>query len=499
MHVFMIVLNYISVFVVLGCVVLVATHKESKMQKLILLECLSLFICCLGFLLRIQATELELLDASQKIIYASVTHAMLLMLLFIVEYCNFKVPKWLPWIFHAINLAITITVLLDNFNDQIPLLYASTSLDGGEYVKEYGPLHTIAIIVFGLYMVASVVIAIFYTIKNARKRSKNVWLMLVAVAVPCLSYIISKVLGDDTDIQPVGFAVFAILIIVMVYSENLYDVKNIAADYSIKSLKDAFIVFDNNYRFKGCNEIAAKYFPILTEITINSDIRNESEIITNIYESKLTEYYFEDKILNVSIRPIDNNGKEVGKVIWMNDVTVERNYTKLLENEVVALSDISYKDQLTGLENRRSYEKQLDTIRDSEDGITITIFTFDINGLKITNDTYGHAVGDELIKESAKIIKETFALAGMVYRLGGDEFSAVIVGPAEIENLKESFEKNVNNYSGKYKPKISISYGCASDVTSSKFSIEELINEADMDMYRTKEKYYIESKAKRTR
>lgn len=491
---FLIIANYLSVFVMLACTVLVATHKESKMQKLILLECCTLLICCVGFLLRIETNTLEVMVASQKLIYGSVTHAMLLMLLFIIQYCNLKIPKWLPWIFHGINLVITALVLLD---DRLHLLYKSTSLVDGVFTKEYGPLHTIAIVVFGFYMVASVVIAIVFSIKNMKKRRVYVWRMLVAVAIPCLSYIISKLIGGETDIQPIGFAIFAIILIVMVYHDGLYDINNIASEYSIESLREILIIFDENYRFKGCNKVAMEYFQVLNEITLDSDIRHESEILTKVYDGKLNEFLFEDKIFDISVRPINNGSKTVGRVVWMEDVTVERNYTRLLENEVTTLSDISYKDQLTGLENRRSYELKIESIKNSNVESNITFFALDINGLKATNDTYGHAVGDELIKESGNLIQSVFSSIGNVYRIGGDEFAVLIIGQVNVEELEKTFVNAVRSYRGKYKHKISISYGWQNGIVPKEDSLDDLIDKADKEMYKYKNQYYAQTKIAR--
>ena len=55
-----------------------------------------------------------------------------------------------------------------------------------------------------------------------------------------------------------------------------------------------------------------------------------------------------------------------------------------------------------------------------------TIICFDLNDLKITNDTYGHARGDILIKSAAEVIKDTFEPHGVVARIGGDEFISIL-------------------------------------------------------------------------
>ena len=60
-----------------------------------------------------------------------------------------------------------------------------------------------------------------------------------------------------------------------------------------------------------------------------------------------------------------------------------------------------------------------------------TIFNFDMNGLKATNDTHGHSSGDKLIKGFADILTKTFGDKGIVGRMGGDEFIVI------VENIEE--------------------------------------------------------------
>jgi diguanylate cyclase (GGDEF)-like protein len=85
---------------------------------------------------------------------------------------------------------------------------------------------------------------------------------------------------------------------------------------------------------------------------------------------------------------------------------------------------MAYKDQLTGIANRAAFEEKVDTyVKEHRD---IVLFMFDINGLKYTNDTYGHTEGDFLIKNVAAVIEAVFASCGTVYRIGGDELVALV-------------------------------------------------------------------------
>lgn len=99
------------------------------------------------------------------------------------------------------------------------------------------------------------------------------------------------------------------------------------------------------------------------------------------------------------------------------------------EKEQAVLYKMAYTDNLTGLYNRRFCEERLKSY--CYNNIPFTIFNFDMNGLKATNDTHGHSSGDKLIKGFADILTKTFGDKGIVGRMGGDEFIVI------VENIEE--------------------------------------------------------------
>lgn len=108
---------------------------------------------------------------------------------------------------------------------------------------------------------------------------------------------------------------------------------------------------------------------------------------------------------------------------------------KCRKNEVIAISRdvtlkyiserelefLSYHDQLTGLYNRRFFEEELKRL-DNKENLPLTIFMADVNGLKLVNDSFGHAIGDELLKRIATVMLNGCGDNGTVSRIGGDEF-----------------------------------------------------------------------------
>lgn len=99
---------------------------------------------------------------------------------------------------------------------------------------------------------------------------------------------------------------------------------------------------------------------------------------------------------------------------------------------------LAYNDFLTGLANRRQCELMLDQIE--EEKTPYAIVSLDINGLKETNDKFGHDEGDALLRDFSKIMMDVFGKVGTVGRMGGDEF-IVIIRNADIYNIEQLFDQ----------------------------------------------------------
>jgi diguanylate cyclase (GGDEF)-like protein len=151
----------------------------------------------------------------------------------------------------------------------------------------------------------------------------------------------------------------------------------------------------------------------------------------------------------------------------------------------------SYGDEMTGLYNRRAYESHLAMLRKRDSLADVTMIVFDVNGLKKTNDTIGHHAGDELIKGMAQAIREVFAPYGKCYRIGGDEFVAIIEEEIpDIRVLTDQLDEVVSKWQGEFVEKLSVSYGVVHAENNPDMTVDELIAHADEKMYHQKRKYY---------
>ena len=180
----------------------------------------------------------------------------------------------------------------------------------------------------------------------------------------------------------------------------------------------------------------------------------------------------------------------------------------LFENaQRAVLEQMAYMDELTGLGNRRLYEKKLKEleVNAKTSDSRYAILSLDLNFLKHTNDTYGHEKGDELIRSFADVLTNVFGIYGSVMRTGGDEFVVILEDIAE-EQVKKLLAQMLDELEEKNKTeseiKLSTAYGYAmSDETVLKqdFSEELKIKVVDINprtIYRIADDRMYENKRK---
>lgn len=158
------------------------------------------------------------------------------------------------------------------------------------------------------------------------------------------------------------------------------------------------------------------------------------------------------------------------------------------KEEIVILSRTSNTDELTGCFNRRAYENDILKLSLEKEFIYISM---DVNGLKIVNDSRGHAAGDELLQGAVFCINKCFADYGKIYRTGGDEFIGILfINDEKFEELKKQFDAVVKDWSGKMVDSLTISYGSVFSKEEEWKSVDEIAHIADTRMYEKKAMYY---------
>ncbi len=150
---------------------------------------------------------------------------------------------------------------------------------------------------------------------------------------------------------------------------------------------------------------------------------------------------------------------------------------------------MAHTDVLTGLGNRRAFESDLESevARAHRIGYTLSVLALDVDTLKELNDTEGHERGDALLRTFAQAIQESFFEMGRVYRIGGDEYAAILpyVDTRHQTEILNRVEAAILNTQRQGFPTASVSTGMAS-MPEEAGSDGDLVRLSDQRMYQDK-------------
>jgi diguanylate cyclase (GGDEF)-like protein/putative nucleotidyltransferase with HDIG domain len=201
--------------------------------------------------------------------------------------------------------------------------------------------------------------------------------------------------------------------------------------------KEAFL--NKNLSDIVSGEIAAGLFDKIQAALDTGELQTfeydrEGEEGREIYEFRVVQC-FEDKVMAIA-----------------RNVTDQRLYQRQIEY-------LSFHDHLTGLRNRRFFEKELERL-DEEAFFPLYVIMADVNGLKLINDSFGHRAGDQLLVKVANAMKAAYFDQDLIFRIGGDEF--VILAPNWEREQAEELVRKVQANCDKEEVnaiKISVSFG----------------------------------------
>ena len=270
---------------------------------------------------------------------------------------------------------------------------------------------------------------------------------------------------------------------------------------TLHSLGDGVISTDKEGRVQIINEVAQsltgwsreeaigepfeKVFYIINEIsrekcscsvkrTLSDNQIGSLEENTILIHKNGTEIPIEDSVAPI----LDAEGNSNGVVLVFRDCGDK----KRAREEILYLS---YHDQLTGLYNRRFFEEACHRLASSK-YLPLSIAMFDVNGLKLTNDAFGHQVGDRLLKNVSNIIQTFCREEDIISRIGGDEF--VLLLPRTTEEESEGIIHRIYKKFEQSKQEeviLSVSVGWATKTTKEQ-DILEVYARAEKMMYSRK-------------
>lgn len=317
-------------------IVVLLTLKASYTSK-ILLCCASLaFVQNAGYLIELSAGRLVIDQLSQalsgvKIKYLGCAFILTMFLLFIVNYCRTKFPKWLLAFFVLVDLIVVVGI----FSYPHTTIYYKNAvyMPTGEFIPYMkitrGVLYYIYIASEALQLICCITIPIYSAFHETEKfRIRNYILIAFGAGVAALPYILQMAgFIRVVDVVPMFTALSTIIFIVGILHFHLFDLAETAEATILKTIKDPVIVLDQANCFVYANDAAKRVFPELVNFGEGHTLEGFA-LEQYFYEIKdqklLPEFKIDNQIFYVKYSRIMENDFHVGYRLLLTDVSAER-------------------------------------------------------------------------------------------------------------------------------------------------------------------------------
>lgn len=464
--------------------------------------CLAVAFYSIGYSMELISHSLQNMLASNYIQYIGLPFMPALWIEFTLKYTGSPMASRRK-ILILLFLVPVLTILFRFTNDLHHLFYTSASISTqGLFpvmLTEKGPVY--------LLFVSYIGFAVFYSNLLFYKKYTH---STGDVRRQCLTLFIASILPWFSTIQnTVGFTLFGldtgpftvtisagIFVFNIIQNKILY-LKPIARERFFELTSDGIIVLDNDFIIDDMNA-AAKI--ILGSMGIETALNRRvwdvfSRGVEAIKWDKIgvdnqISFYDvtgEDKHYNLRTELVmDRSSEIIGYLVLITDIT--KHISRYEEIKLIAS-----KDSLTGIFNRKSFVDICEKIlyESNISGLPISLLLLDIDRFKGINDNYGHQVGDDVIKKIVEIGSRSIRKNDVFGRYGGEEFVIMlqVADKRKCMEIAERIRKNVESEIIEFEDKkirTTVSIGITHRKSITDESIDQLIREADLSLYRAK-------------
>lgn len=498
-------LGAISIYLFLGIIVTTffASFFQSRGKagyiKVVFLLCIAMDIYMFGYIQELNAVSLKLKSYWNGFEYLGIPFVSALWLTISLLYDDLFFPVRL-WKLLLIYLIPVMTALLRFTNPFHHLYFSSIQiLTAGDYsflIKTKGPWYYVQSLHSAAMVIATFIIYIRAFIRRKDYDGKIVY-MFGASIFASLGLLLNMLhIGKmNIDYMAICLPFSMLMIAAAILKKNFWEIKTLAQEIVFEENEAGMVLLDNRMRILDFNKMADAMFQeqgvTLKKGTVDAVFAGKNRLVqimkapgSNIWSMQNGQNvsYYEMTTMNV----VQENGIKTGIIKTIRDVTQMQMFTNNLKLQATI-------DELSGLLNRREFFR----LCNAQLGAQTTpgefhLLMLDIDKFKNINDTYGHAVGDIVIKHFGELVKQNFRSTDVVGRLGGEEFAILIKTDSYESAYKkaEQLRKAVEEFPFQVEDKIiqiTISIGVAATDAQTE-DINALLNKADQAMYQSKNK-----------
>jgi diguanylate cyclase (GGDEF)-like protein len=477
---------------------------KSEKKNYFLLGMVSILFILTGHLLELVSNNTDEAFTAIRVLYIGSGFVSPFILFFIADYCDIRINRFIKALVVLIAFAFIYGAWTTDATHLVYNEYWYDDVTTHYLLYTPGKLNLLYRVYPVLFALVPVGIIVGKLRKNHGRYKMSLIILLISIMLPYIGeilYYLATIKGTFTFhvyLTPHMLAIMAVLLYIGIMKYDMFDATPVAAVMAMETISEAFLLLDHDLGCLSSNSSAKLLFPWLPDLPKGESIYTvadwPAELSPAVFISGEYQVDYEREYDNrtlyyrASIKSTLQRRFGSPREFWsvlIRDVTESEIFLKRLE-------EAAYTDTLTGLYNRRHFAEIaapfVERARRSNTPYYVMISDLDL--FKNVNDEHGHLAGDEVLRNVARIMKNTIRSYDILARWGGEEFIMLITDPDEgnvlrlAERVRINIENGVCEYMGQ-QLKISISSGVAQ--SGSDDDLTEIVRRADEALYTSKQ------------
>ncbi|MDD6573055.1 MAG: response regulator [Thermoflexaceae bacterium] len=323
----------------LNLIILIFTFETRKINYYFMVLMLLMVLANSGYLSIALSTSVQEAVLANKLCYLGGCFLPLINVFLICAICNYNVSAWLRAIMYSYSFIVYAMVLTVGFDD---FYYKTVFLDsyGDASVLDhtYGPGHVFFYVILYGYMVVQLFLLIYSIVKKRAVSRKYLWALILMEIFNISLFIAGRTINPAIEIMPVAYVVDGWFLLYVYQRGMMYSIEdNIVASVR-KQETYGYIMFDSHLNYLGCNSMALKIFPKLSDCVIDWSIRNFPELKVllewledySANDSGNFSYECEEKHYECHVKKLWYRKKARGYMLELREDTDKWKYMNLL-------------------------------------------------------------------------------------------------------------------------------------------------------------------------
>lgn len=325
----------------INLVMLVYTYENKKANYYFMLSMLIMAVSNCGYLALALSTDLNEAVLANKIGYLGGCFTPLITLFLICTVCNYRIPNWIRYILFGYTFLVYFMVLTIGYNN---FYYKDLSLgklgNVTVLVHSYGVGHIFFYVILFGYLVLEIGFLVYYLIKKRTVSRNKLWTLSIMLIMNIVIFIIGRMIHPDLEIMPLLYVLDGWIFLYLQKKNMMYNLEDSIASTIQKQEVYGYIMFDNELKYMGCNNVALNAFPGIEKCKVDSvlegadDIKVLSDWLHKYVQTGEDEYQYRNDELyyDIKVNRVWYRDRARGYVIEIKEETERLKYLSLMSN-----------------------------------------------------------------------------------------------------------------------------------------------------------------------